>query len=72
MTIPSDARPWLERIAAMDHEQMARFWRFAPVGHEVFTTPELAQAFQARFSSLGGMTVEMSKRIGWEGGRDGR
>lgn len=55
----------LEKIKGMSHEEMARMWRFEPSGHEWFTNPVLSQAFQVRFATLGGMTPEISKLIGW-------
>lgn len=56
----------LKEIEAMDRVEMARLLRFAPAGHPAFVTgtPE-AGAFDRRFKDLGGMTPEISKRIGW-------
>jgi len=55
------------KIDAMGHEEMARLYRFAPAGHPYFNM-ELPywDRFMERFKSLGGMTPEISKRIGWK------
>lgn len=52
-------------IDDMDHEALARFWRFAPIGHPLIIG-EAGDYLAARFSKLGGMTTELSKRIGWD------
>jgi len=52
-------------IDGLCQEQMARIWRFSPVGNEIFIG-ESGIYFQKRFNELGGMTPEISKRIGWE------
>jgi len=57
---------WKQTIANMDQEECAKLHRFAPAGHPVFRSGEpLYYIFKARFDSLGGMTPEISKRIGW-------
>jgi hypothetical protein len=56
----------IEKINNMTAEQMARLWRFAPAGHEYFVSGSvLNEHFKKRFKELGGMTPEISKRIGW-------
>jgi hypothetical protein len=52
------------KIDAMSREQMARMWRFAPVGHPMFQG-EVGEYFVKRFNELGGWTPELSKQIGW-------
>ncbi len=60
---------WMKRIDKMSHVEMAHLWRFAPSGHPVFENDsEIFRRFQERFKSFGGMTTEVSKRIGWGGG----
>ena len=54
-----------EIIDAMTHEEMAWAWRFNEAGHPFFSDPELAPYFEKRFKQLGGMTAEISKKIGW-------
>lgn len=58
------------KIDAMSHEELARIWRFSPLG----CFPFLGEAWDyyvKRFDDMGGMTVEISKRIGWtKGGHD--
>lgn len=54
------------QIDNMSHLQMARLWRFAPVGHPFFETGSpVGDYFQERFKALGGMTPDISKRLGW-------
>lgn len=55
-------------IDALTHEEMCRFWRFAPPGHPYFNReiPEIPEHFMKRFKALGGMTEEISKEIGFE------
>jgi len=56
----------VDKINAMSQEQMASLWRFAPTGHPYFNaTLPYYEIFKARFAELGGMTPEISKRIGW-------
>lgn len=54
-------------IDKMSHLEMARMWRFAPSGHPYFDSRyPLFNYFEARFKSLGGMTPEISKQLGWQ------
>jgi len=57
----------INRINNMSQEEMASLWRFSPSGHPYFdiTLPYYA-VFKKRFDGLGGMTPEISKRIGWD------
>lgn len=58
---------WEKKIDNMSHEELARLRRFAPSGHPVFNTDyPLYEYFEKRFNELGGMTPEISKKIGWE------
>jgi hypothetical protein len=55
-----------EAIAAMSHSQMAHRYRFAKSGDEYFDgTKPYYKAFMERFHKLGGMSVGISKSIGW-------
>lgn len=56
----------IEKINQMCHCEMAKLWRFAPAGHPYFDgdLPYYA-VFKKRFDALGGMTVAMSKSLGW-------
>lgn len=56
----------IEKINKMTQVEMARLWRFAPVGHKYYTDEKLFRVFEKRFKQLGGFTVEISKEIGWE------
>jgi len=55
------------QINEMSHEEMCNLWRFGEYGHEFFNkkNPNQNKAFMNRFMSFGGMTTEMSKKIGW-------
>lgn len=59
---PEQIETWRHRIDAMAQEDLARLWRFSPIGHPVFCTPVLYAHFQERFR---GMTPAVSKAIGW-------
>ena len=52
-------------IDVMSREEMARLWRFAPVGNPMFQG-EIGDYFAERFKKLGGMSPAISKRLGWE------
>ena len=57
---------WIERINDMSHEQMCYLWRFSPSGHPIFDSSlSLFEIFNEKFQQLGGMTTEISKKIGW-------
>ena len=53
------------RIDSMTREQMARIWRFSPVGSWPFNERESGDYFTNRFKKLGGWSPELSKQIGW-------
>lgn len=50
------------RIDAMSREEMARAWRFAPLGDPLFFD-DTGEYFAERFEKLGGFSPEISKRI---------
>ncbi len=52
------------KIDALSREEMARKWRFAPIGDPMFRD-EAGDYFENRFKALGGFSPEISKRIGW-------
>lgn len=55
-----------EKIDRMSYEKMARMWRFTPAGHVLFNKElPLFKHFDKRFKAFGGMTSELSKKIGW-------
>jgi len=55
----------IAKIDAMSQVEMARLWRFAPVGHPYFDDRlPYHEHFRDRFRAIGGMTPEISKRIG--------
>ena len=61
-----ETKEWEEKIDKMSHIEMARLWRFSPSGNPVFSSQNrLFVRFKKRFDSLGGMTVTISKALGW-------
>jgi hypothetical protein len=55
-----------EIINNLTHEELCRIWRFAPPSHPYFRKElPLFKYFNERYKKMGGMTSEMSKRIGW-------
>lgn len=61
---PEEAVSTLAEIGSMNHETMARLWRFEPMGSKYFQDP-VSSAFIRRFEDFGGMTSEISKKIGF-------
>lgn len=58
---------WKSKIDSMSHIELAHLQRFAPIGHPVYDYRlPLYGYFSNRFDSLGGMTPEISKRLGWD------
>ena len=53
------------RIDTMTHEEMARHYRFAPAGNELFIG-KAADYFSLRFNRFGGMTPKISRKVGWQ------
>lgn len=53
------------QIDEMSQEDMARRFRFGSAG-DAMLTGEAGDYFMERFKSLGGMTPEISKKIGWD------
>jgi hypothetical protein len=57
---------WKDKIAVMSHEEMCRLWRTANIGHPVFNIDyPIYEYFKERYKDFGGMTPEMSKKIGF-------
>lgn len=55
-----------DEIDALTHEDMCRLWRFAEPGHKYFISGSLEyDYFKEKFKQYGGMTPEISKKIGW-------
>ena len=55
--------PTLEEVEKADIEQLARWYRFLPSGQTV-VDKKILKRIADRFDKLGGMTPELSKRIG--------
>lgn len=61
----SEIQEHKNKIDKMSHEEMARLYRYAPAGHMYFVNgSSISEYFRERFQSLGGMTTEISKKIG--------
>ena len=57
----------IDDINNMSHYDMAKLWRFTPVGSLYFDDNlPYFEIFKKRFEKLGGMTSEISKQIGWD------
>ena len=58
--------PTLEQVERADREQLGKWYRFLPSGE----TPEqqkIMDKIASRFKKLGGMTPELSDKIGYAG-----
>jgi hypothetical protein len=55
--------PTVEEVENADKEQLARWYRFLPSG-ETAADQKIMKRIAERFEKLGGMTVELSKKIG--------
>ena len=58
--------PTMEQVEKANHEQLARWYRFLPSGD----TPQqqnIQDRIVQRFKKMGGMTPEISKKIGHRG-----
>ena len=55
--------PTVEEVEKADKEQLARWYRFLPSG-ETTSDQKIMKLIAERFDKLGGMTPEISKKIG--------
>jgi len=55
--------PTIEEVENADKEQLARWYRFLPSG-ETEADQKIMKRIAERFDKLGGMTPELSKKIG--------
>ena len=55
--------PTLEDVQKANKEQLARWYRFLPSG-ETAADRKIMKRIAERFDKLGGMTPELSKKIG--------
>jgi hypothetical protein len=55
--------PTLEEVENADKERLARWYRFLPSG-ETASDQKIMKRIAERFDKLGGMTAELSKKIG--------
>jgi hypothetical protein len=54
-------------IDSLSHEDCARLVRYAKIGNPIFRDDmPFYKYFKKRFKSFGGMTAEMSKKMGWK------
>lgn len=56
---------WCTWIKNLTQLECARFWRHAPIDHDVFTDDDLYKMFVDHFKSVGGMTRVISRQAGW-------
>lgn len=67
--MPTADRPDFPTMAQVEHasrEQLARWYRFLPSG-DTDEQQQIMQAIVRRFQKMGGMTPELSKKIGLAG-----
>ena len=55
--------PTIEEVEKADQEQLARWYRFLPSG-ETAADQKIMKRIAERFENMGGMTPELSKKIG--------
>jgi hypothetical protein len=55
--------PTVEEVEKADKEQLARWYRFLPSG-ETAANQKMMRRIAERFEKLGGMHVELHKKIG--------
>jgi hypothetical protein len=55
--------PTIEKVEKANEEQLARWYRFLPSG-ETAGDQKIMNRIAERFDKLGGMTPELSKKIG--------
>jgi hypothetical protein len=55
--------PTIQEVERADKEQLARWYRFLPSG-ETAADQKIMKRIAERFVKLGGMTAELSKKIG--------
>jgi hypothetical protein len=55
--------PTMEQVERADHEQLARWYRFLPAG-DTEEQRAIMERMEERFEACGGMTKEISKKIG--------
>jgi hypothetical protein len=63
MIAPTKGFPKIEEVEGADKEQLARWYRFLPSG-ETAADLKILRRIAERFEKLGGMTAELSKKIG--------
>lgn len=59
-------KPTLKEVQSASHEQLARWWRFLPIGALQNGDKVTEELKQRLFKEHDGITTEISKRIGWE------
>lgn len=54
-----------EKIYSMSQFEMAKMWRYSSLGHKYFDTSKpYWEVYKRHFQELGGMTTEISKKLG--------
>jgi hypothetical protein len=60
---PVTGFPTIQEVEKADKEQLARWYRFLPSG-ETAADRKIMKRIAERFQKVGGMTTELSKKIG--------
>ena len=60
---PVKGFPTIQEVERADKEQLARWYRFLPSG-ETAADQKVMKRIAERFDKLGGMTPQLSKKIG--------
>jgi hypothetical protein len=60
---PVKGFPTIQEVEKADKEQLARWYRFLPSG-ETAADQKIMKRISERFEKFGGMTPELSKKIG--------
>jgi hypothetical protein len=63
MPIPEDIKKEIDEMSQYD---MAYHWRFDISGESHYFTGEIGEYFRKVFNAKGGMTAEISKKLGWD------
>jgi hypothetical protein len=55
--------PTMARVEAADHEQLARWIEYMPLGLENDEMKAIAKRIEERFEQMGGMTAEILSKV---------
>jgi chemotaxis regulatin CheY-phosphate phosphatase CheZ len=57
--------PTMQQVEAASHEQLARWYRFLPMGLENDQMQKIADRIEERLNQMGGITPELDQKLGW-------